>query len=263
MRDQLLGYYERELGYLRQQGAEFAQKYPKIAGRLLLEPDKCEDPHVERMIEAFAFLAGRVHLKIDDEFPEITESLLNVLYPHYLAPIPSMAIAQFALDSQQGKLTTGYNIERHTVLYSRSVQGTPCRFRTCYPVTLWPVEITEATLESKDPVDRQGKWSQAALKINLRCLNNTRLSELSAGENQAQRIASLRFYLNGEPQLVYPLYEMIFNNVTTVELRPVQVRKRNGGMERSPSSILLPATALKTTKGCCLTRRDHLQVTGC
>jgi type VI secretion system protein ImpG len=246
MRDELLGYYERELGYLRQQGAEFAQKYPKIAGRLLLEPDKCEDPHVERLIEAFAFLAGRVHLKIDDEFPEITESLLNVLYPHYLAPIPSMAVVQFALDSQQGKLTTGYNVERHTVLYSRSVQGTPCRFRTCYPVTLWPVEITEAALESKDPVDRQGKWSQAALKINLCCVNNTRLTELSVGDNQVQRISSLRFYLNGEPQLVYPLYEMIFNNVTAVELRPIQAKKRNSGFERSPSPIMLPATALKT-----------------
>src|SRR5918911_985920 len=141
MRDELLGYYERELVFLRQMGADFAKKYPKIASRLLIDADKCEDPHVERMIEAFAFLAGRVHLKIDDEFPEITESLLNVLYPHYLAPIPSMSIAQFALDSQQGKLTTGYDIERGTVLYSRSVQATPCRFRTCYPVTLWPLEI--------------------------------------------------------------------------------------------------------------------------
>src|SRR5215203_597921 len=154
MRDELLGYYERELGYLRQRGAEFAGKYPKIAGRLLLEPDKCEDPHVERMIEAFAFLAGRVHLKIDDEFPEITESLLNVLYPHYLTPIPSMAIAQFSLDAQQGKLTTGYHIERQTVLYSRAVQGTPCRFRTSYPVTLWPIEISDVSLASKAPLDR-------------------------------------------------------------------------------------------------------------
>jgi type VI secretion system protein ImpG len=246
MRDELLGYYERELGYLRQRGAEFAEKYPKIAGRLLLEPDKCEDPHVERMIEAFAFLAGRVHLKIDDEFPEITESLLNVLYPHYLAPIPSMAIAQFSLDAQQGKLTTGYHIERQTVLYSRAVQGTPCRFRTCYPVTLWPIEISEVSLASKDPLDRQGKWSQAVLKINLRCLNNTGLAELTSGENQAQRISSLRFYLNGEPQLVYPLYEMLFNNVTAVELRPLQSARRKGELPRSPSPILLPVTALKS-----------------
>jgi type VI secretion system protein ImpG len=96
MRDELLGYYERELTFLRQMGGEFAEKYPKIASRLLLEPDKCEDPHVERMIEAFAFLAGRVHLKIDDEFPQITESFFNVLYPHYLAPVPSMSLVQFS-----------------------------------------------------------------------------------------------------------------------------------------------------------------------
>ena len=79
MRDDLLLYYERELTFLREMGAEFAQKYPKIASRLVLEADKCEDPHVERMLEAFAFLAARVHLKIDDEFPEITESLLQIL----------------------------------------------------------------------------------------------------------------------------------------------------------------------------------------
>src|ERR687888_1440402 len=105
MRDELLGYYERELIFLRQLGAEFAAKYPKIAARLVLEPDKCEDPHVERMLEAFAFLAGRVHLKIDDEFPEITEAFLNVLYPHYLAPVPSMAVVQFT--PKEGTLTTG------------------------------------------------------------------------------------------------------------------------------------------------------------
>lgn len=110
MRDELLGYYERELSFLRQMGAEFAEKYPKIAGRLLLEPDTCEDPHVERLIESFAFLASRVHLKVDDEFPEITESLLNVLYPHLLAPIPSMSVVQFVLDPSQVSLQSGQKI---------------------------------------------------------------------------------------------------------------------------------------------------------
>src|SRR5215470_18111909 len=118
MRDELLGYYERELIFLRQMGSEFAEKYPKIASRLLLEPDKCEDPHVERMIEAFAFLAARIHLKLDDEFPQITEAFLNVLYPHYLAPIPSMSIAQFSLDPTQGRPTTSYFIERGAQLVS-------------------------------------------------------------------------------------------------------------------------------------------------
>src|SRR5229473_1876220 len=71
-------------------GADFAEKYPKVASRLLLEPNRCEDPHVERLIEAAAFLAARVHLKIDDEFPEISEALLTVLYPHYIRQIPNV-----------------------------------------------------------------------------------------------------------------------------------------------------------------------------
>ena len=87
--DQLLPYYERELKFIRQMAANSRRKYPKMAGRLLLQPRRCEDPHVERLIEAFALLAGRVHHKLDDEFPEITEALLDVLYPHYIRPVPS------------------------------------------------------------------------------------------------------------------------------------------------------------------------------
>src|ERR1700677_5388453 len=106
MRDDLLLYYERELTYMRQLGAQFAEKYPKIASRLVLEPTKCDDPHVERLLEAFAFLAARVHLKIDDEFSEITQAMLTVVYPQLVRPIPSMSIAQVQLDPEKGKLTT-------------------------------------------------------------------------------------------------------------------------------------------------------------
>jgi type VI secretion system protein ImpG len=243
MRDELLGYYERELIFLRQMGAEFAEKYPKIAGRLVLEPDKCEDPHVERMIEAFAFLAGRIHLKLDDELPEITEAFLNVLYPHYLAPIPSMSIAKFSLDPAQGKLTSAYRIERGTILYSRPIQGAPCRFRTAYPVTLWPVEVVSGGYESLDPMSSQGRWETAEIRIGLRCVNDTRLSQLKAGQEQnAPPLDSLRFYLSGENQLVYPLYEAIFNNAVGVELRP-KVSER--GERKIPSPITLPASSLK------------------
>ena len=116
MRDELLEYYERELTFLRQMGAEFAEKYPKVASRLQLEPTRCEDPHVERLIEAFAFLSARVHLKIDDEFPEITEALLSVLYPHYIRPIPSATIVQFHLDPEKGKLSSALPIPRGSML---------------------------------------------------------------------------------------------------------------------------------------------------
>jgi type VI secretion system protein ImpG len=119
MRSELLPYYETELSSLRQLGAEFGRKYPKIASRLVLEPNKCDDPHVERLLEAFAFLCARVQLKIDDEFTLITESLLEVLYPDFLRPIPSMSIAEFQLDSESGSVTTPVNIPRGARLYSR------------------------------------------------------------------------------------------------------------------------------------------------
>src|SRR5665811_2208335 len=104
-------------------GVEFADKYPKIASRLSLEPDKCEDPHVERILEAFAFLTARVHLKIDDEFPEITRGLLSILHPHYLRPIPSMSVAEFQVDPTQVPPVGGLKLERGAVLNSRPVNG--------------------------------------------------------------------------------------------------------------------------------------------
>ena len=162
MRDELLDYYERELIFLRRMGAEFARKYPKVAARLLIDEEKIEDPHVERMVEAFAFLAGRVSLKLDDELPEITESFLNVIYPHYLNPIPSMAVSQFIFGSPKDKLTAIQNVKRGTKLYSRPIDGSPCRFQTVYDVQLVPVEIIYAGLESNAPPNAQGNLTDSA-----------------------------------------------------------------------------------------------------
>jgi len=211
MRDELLTYYERELTYMRRMAVGFAEKYPKIAGRLLLEPGKSEDPHVERLIESFAFLAARIHLKIDDEFPEITESLLQILYPHYLAPIPSMSIVQFALDPEQGKLSTGYTIERHRRLYSKTSLDTTCKFRTCYPVTLWPIDVQAVGVEMPGPADPAGRPSAAALTVTLRPFKDIRFADLE--------IDRLRFFLNGESQLVHRLYEIVFGHCTGVDVR--------------------------------------------
>src|SRR5260370_39619005 len=104
MSEALYPYYERELLFIRQLAQEFAKRYPAAAGRLLLEPNRSSDPHVERLIESFALLVGRVHHKLDDEFPELTDAMLGVLYPHYLAPVPSMAIIQFDLDPGRSQL---------------------------------------------------------------------------------------------------------------------------------------------------------------
>jgi type VI secretion system protein ImpG len=213
MRDELLEYYENELTFLRQMGKEFAEKHPKIASRLQLDVNRCDDPHVERLLEGCALLAARVHLKIDDEFPQITEGLLNILFPHFLRPIPSMTIVQFRLDPEQGKLTTGLRIPRDSYLYSRPVDGAPCKFRTCYDVTLWPVEVSDARWVTPDKLNPPFRASEAvaALRVELRCLSDVVFNKL--------QMPSLRFYLNGEGDVVSTLYELLCNNCRQIVVR--------------------------------------------
>src|SRR5271154_4451493 len=183
VRDELLEYYERELTYIRQLGAEFSEKYPKIASRLLLEPNRCEDPHVERLIESFAFLAARVHLKIDDEFPEITEALLTILYPHYLRPVPPMSVAEFHLDPEQGAPAEGLKIPQDSILYSKPIDGFPCKFRTCYDTTLWPLTVTQAQWMTPDRMRPALKATDAvaALRVELECLPGISFTKLALG----------------------------------------------------------------------------------
>lgn len=234
MRDELLEYYERELTFLRQSGAEFAERYPKIASRLLLEPTKCEDPHVERLLEGFAFLAARVHLKIDDDLPEISQSLLDLVYPHYVRPIPSVSVVEFRSDPEQGKLTTGFEIPRQSLLYSRPVGGTPCKFRTCYKTTLWPLSIESAewkTPERIHPPIRTGPETFAALRLELRCFQDITFDKLD-------ELESLRLFINAESNLAYTLYELLGNNV-----RQIIVRDLTRGSNRPP--VILPAGALQ------------------
>lgn len=229
MRDDLLFYYERELTFLRHMGADFAHKYPKVAGRLLLEPGKCEDPHVERMLEAFAFLAARVHLKIDDEFPEIVEAMFSILYPNYLRPIPSMSVVQFHLDPEQGKLTTGLQIPKGALLYSQPVNGVPCQFRTCYETTLWPLAVKSAKWEPADTLALPIRVPNAvaALRLELQCQPDVSF--------QALELDKLRLYISGAGSLTHTLIELLCNNCAQVVIRDPDSPKRFVAL--SPDSV--------------------------
>ena len=211
MVDELLPYYNRELTYIRRLAAEFAEAHPKIAGRLRLSADSVEDPYVARLIEGFAFLNARIRHKLDDDFPELTDALLGVLYPHYLAPIPSMSIVRFA---SQPDLTSPYDLPRGTEIETETVGGESCVFRTCYPVELWPIQIEAATLTGRPlvaPANHRAGGAVASLRLTLTCMTQ----EMTFTELGPDR---LRFFLRGQPQQVYPLYELIMNNTVSVAL---------------------------------------------
>src|SRR5258708_955302 len=181
MSDTLYPYYDRELVFIRQLSQEFARQYPAAANRLLLEPNRSVDPHIERLIEAFALLAGRVHHKLDDEFPELTDAVLNILYPHYLAPIPSLAVVQMVPDPARTPRKAVSPLPRYSRRRTRPVNDLPCRYRTAYPVTLWPVALTAARLQGPPfPNDfRTPAGTAAALRLTLEGQAGAKFSELS------------------------------------------------------------------------------------
>ncbi len=230
MRDDLLYYYEQELAYLRRAGAAFAERYPKIASRLLLEPTRCADPHVERLLEGFAFLAARLHLKLEDDFSEISEALLSVTYPHYLRPIPSMSIAELRLDPDQGKLTTGFSVPRGSAVLSRPVGGAPCRFQTCYDATLWPVTVKAAQWRTPDQLQPPiaGVPAVGAVRLELQCLPDVTFAKLE--------LDTLRLYLNGEITLVATLYELLCNSCLQVQIRDLGTGRK---------AVVLPGTTFR------------------
>ena len=219
MRRELLEYYEGELTYLRQMGGEFARRHPAIAARLQFDAQPSVDPHVERLIEAFAFMAARVHRRIDDDFPLLTESLLDLIYPRYLRPIPAMTVVECQLDPAQGKANAGAVVARGTELVSHgTVGGVPLRFKTAYDVALWPAEVVQAEWRQPNRLETpvrstDGRAVAAVARIRLRCLADVEFAQLS--------IEKLRFFLSGDPATAYPLYELLASRCLEVQLRSV------------------------------------------
>ncbi len=211
MSDQLLPLYDQELAYLRTLAGEFADAHPKIAGRLRLSADAVDDPHVARLIEGFALIAARIRQKLDDEFPELTDSLLGALYPHMLAPFPSASIARFSpLEDLDGI----YRIARGTPLEMEPIAGEACRYRTTQDVELWPLAVRSAELGGRPLVAPAGPHTDAAvssLRLVVECL--------SPGQSfTALGMDRLRFYLHGLPQHAAGLYELLCNNLVGVAL---------------------------------------------
>jgi len=219
MDPRLLRHYDQELKFVREMGGEFAAEFPKIAGRLGLDAFECADPYVERLLESFAFLAARVQLKLEAEFPTFTQHLFEIVYPHYLAPTPSMIIASFKPDLGGGKFENGYAIPRDTTLLGTLGKGdvTACEFRTAHEVTLWPIVLGEvdylagsAAVSALALGDQRG--AKAAIRLRLRTANQVPFSALS--------LQSLTFFLQGPTDTPALILEQMLANALGVVVRP-------------------------------------------
>jgi type VI secretion system protein ImpG len=214
--DQVLRYYYEELSYLREMGQIFAARYPKVAQRLELGPTEIGDPHVERLIEAFAFLTGRIRRILHDDFPEIAGELLSVLRPHYLCPIPAMTVAVLEADPQQA--TSGEPIPRGTPLFATAAGGETCWFRTCYPVEVWPLRVTDAGFVPLSRWSFPGGAQRAAAVLSVTVeAGKAPLPELAIEDRPLDRLA---FFLHGDPTLVYALHELLLAQTEAIWVVP-------------------------------------------
>ncbi len=211
-------YYQDELAFLREMGKEFSQNYPALAHMLA---ERGSDPDVDRLLEGFAFLAGRIRQKLDDEFPEVTHGLLNLLWPHYLRTIPSMSILEFK--PVPGAVSDKVRIPRGTEVASIPVEGSPCRFRTCYDVDMFPAEITDADLEEK-------AGAPLTLRLGFQMAKGIQLKQVG--------MDSMRLFLGGDRESAHLIYLWFCRKLKEIVFQ--------GYLEGRPSQQLtLPASSVK------------------
>ncbi|MBX3365670.1 MAG: type VI secretion system baseplate subunit TssF [Phycisphaeraceae bacterium] len=220
MDNRLLHHYNRELAHLRKGAEEFAREFPLVAKRLELEGGVCPDPYVERLLEGFAYLTARIQVKLDAEFPRFTQHLLEAVYPHFLAPTPSMCIVQFIPDASDAALAAGLRVPKGSTLKSVLGRGdhTACQYRTAHETTLYPLRLTEVqyytrevgTLELPRALGARGPI-KSALRVKIEVG-----AGLAAGEI---KISELPFFLSGSDQSPMRLHELIMAHTAGIVVR--------------------------------------------
>ncbi len=248
MDQRIFKHYDRELKFMYGMGAEFAKAYPKVAGRLGLETLPCADPYVERLLEGFAFLTARVQLKIEEEFPKFCQQMLSMVYPDYLAPLPSMVVVQIEPDPKDPGTAGGFVLERGTALSSRQTDDmqTACEYRTAHEVRLYPIKIVEAQyLSNRAALARLGikpdRQVAAGVRIRVNAQGGVELGDLD--------LDMLPLYLGGGGRNPLWLYEEILSHacglsVITGEKESVRhltlSAEHVGRMGFEPDEALLP-----------------------
>jgi type VI secretion system protein ImpG len=241
----LLPHYESELALLRRLCRGFAEQYPGIAGSLLMAGDTCKDPHVERLIQASALLAARISKRLDDEYPLFTESLLEMLYPHYLRSFPSCSIVHLdfqSATSDQPDITT--LLPRGTILKSAPVRGVKCKFRTTSDIEVAPVMLSGVRynpIVNAPASIRLVAEVSSGMDLRFECTGKTALADIV--------VDRLRLFIDAESSLTAALRDTLFTRVQSAYIsfdnapwRPLR-QPLIGAVGFSASDALIPFTA--------------------
>jgi type VI secretion system protein ImpG len=236
MDPRLLELYEQELRYFRESSGEFARAYPKIAARLQFDAQEIADPYVERLIEATAFLSARVALKLDAEYPRFTGHLLDVVYPHFLAPTPAMAVLALDPNLQDNKLAAGPVVPRGSALRARQAAGqsTYCELRTAHALRLWPIELTRARYFSYAPdlplaLLPNAKEIRGGLRLTLRAGAGLRFTQIPMDE--------LLLHFGGASDVAWQLHACTLGDPVGVLVLPAGQPEQARGL---PGSAIAP-----------------------
>ena len=232
MSDKLLDYYNSELNFLRRLGDEFAQAYSDVAPYLAIGSQGDLDPYVGRLVQSVAYMNARLRRKIDDDFPEVAGSMMDILYPHYQRPFPSCTVARLDLDRGQTEQYEGYVVEPGSILEFPPVEGDACRFQTRYPVTCWPFDIQSIDLRGipfQAPVVNFGRQPMGCLRVNLKTFS----PEVKLSDFQTTR---LRFFIQLPVPFCFELYELLFNHVVGVAV---------ASSHESDDATILPIETIK------------------
>lgn len=220
------GYFQRELDYLRTRAKEFSKDYPRVAEELALSQGKSSDPHIELLLQSFAYLSGRIRQDLDSEACHIPNQLLGILYPHLNAPIPSMLVAQADIIADGANFEGGWTLEKGREFYANA-SGTKgsqvrCNFRNCYETTLRPIEISEADFV---PVNQYQftKESKEALKAkqafaNAQSILRVRVKNTGADPVHSYGLDDLSIYINGEERSAFDLYSMLSDDLCDIAI---------------------------------------------
>lgn len=245
--DRLKDFYQQELTALFDEASEFANDYPEQAAMLGLQRGRSSDPQVDLLMQSFAYLTGRLRHQLEIDQADLPNALLGDLYPHLEAPLPSMLIAEIAVQPDGVAV-----IERgRSVMATVPVKGggsVVCRFRTCSQTLLYPLTVTELAIVSPGayPLLAPAPDVRGILRVRLRKQGRASMAQL-----QPQK---LRFHLNAEAgSAAYALQHLLGANLRGIAVveDPDQTAEKNAdpgaqsGAVRTQAPHVLPADSLR------------------